>query len=299
MTAAGKTELALELVRRHPRVEIVNADSLLVYRGMDVGTAKPTRAERASARHHLIDLRDPDEPFTVADFTRLALAAIDEIHGRGGRTLVVGGTGFYLEALTRGLWPAPPTDAALREKLEAHESPRLYEQLEKLDPASATLIGPTDRYRLVRALEIVETSGLRPSDLRREQLAKGPDPRFRLWVVDRPDAELRDRIRHRTRAMLEAGLVEEVRRLQASYPGARVLRAIGYAQTLAHLENRSPRGRAVRAGLDGLADEIQLATRRLVKGQRTWFRPKTAIRRFLLDAERTLLLDSFEEVYGE
>jgi tRNA dimethylallyltransferase len=303
-TASGKTAVALGLAARHG-LEIVNADSLLVYRGLDVGTAKPTHAERARVPHHLVDIRDPDEPYTAADFRRDARAAIDAIHARGGRALVVGGTGFYLKALLFGVWDAPPAAPELRRALEACPNTELYAELFGVDPDSALRIGGNDRYRLVRAIEIWRQTGRTPSALAAAQ-PRDPDPRFALWVVDRQNADLESRIARRTREMLDAGLIDETRRAQARWPGARPLGSIGYAQVLAHEAGRAPAGRPLAPGLEGLRSEIELATRQLVKKQRTFLRGLRGFRGadgapiarwFHLDADRAALDAAAAEVY--
>jgi tRNA dimethylallyltransferase len=299
-TAAGKSALALQWARESPvPIELVNADSLLVYRGMDIGSAKPTPAERAEIPHHLIDLRDPNDPFTAADFAREALAAIDGIHARGARALVVGGTGFYLKGLIHGVWSAPPTDPKLREDLARVDSPALYRELLSVDEPAALRIGGHDRYRLVRAIEILRLSGKTPSQLQAEQSARAPDPRFRVWIVDREQAELELRIETRTRAMLAQGLLDEVRALRARYPDARPLGSVGYREALRHLSGEpAPGGRKPSPGLEGMIEEICLATRQLVKAQRTWFRGQTRGKEFLLDEEREALWAELRSLYS-
>jgi tRNA dimethylallyltransferase len=271
-TASGKTAIALELARRHPgRIELVNADSMVVYRGMDIGTAKPTRAELAEIPHHLVDVRDPDQPFTAGEFVREAHAAIQDVHSRGKLALIVGGTGFYLKALLYGLWEGPAADLALRARLEAIEPARLHERLMTVDPVSALRIGAADRYRLVRAIELLELTGRTPTELQAAQPER-PDPRFELLIIDRASDELESRIAQRTSQMIQEGLVEETRALRERYPGARALSAVGYRETCAFLDGITPTGRKISPGTAGLEDEIRLATRQLVKRQRTWFR---------------------------
>lgn len=296
-TATGKTSLALELSARAGDMEIINADSMLVYRGMDIGTAKPTPGERAGTPHHLIDIRDPDESFTAGDFVSSTNAAIEEIRSRGRKPLIVGGTGFYLKALLHGLWEAPRASPELRKELERKSNRELYEELEKWDSAAAGRITPADRYRLIRALEIIRETGKTPTELQASQPAE-PDPRFRLWVIDRDNEILHQRILERTRLMLEGGLIEEVERIRARYPEARSLAAVGYAQVSDYLDRKTPAGRKMRPGLPGLQDEIELATRQLVKRQRTWFRAQRGAKNFHLDADRPALEKEFLEIYG-
>lgn len=301
VTASGKTAVALEYAREHGNLEIVNADSLLVYRGMDIGTAKPTKAELAEIPHHLIDLRNPDESFTAGDYVREVSRAIDEIHARGKRALIVGGTGFYLKALLYGLWEAPAADAEVRARLEKEENRTLYQRLFALDEEAALKIGGNDRYRLIRALETIELSGNLPSALEAKQKARPKDPRFVLLITDRENDELFTRISARTEEMLAQGLLEETKQLAHAYPGARPLASVGYAESIDYLEGRKPLGRQLKPGLPGLVDEINLSTRQLVKRQRTWFRGQFLERKdaelFTLDRERDLLLGRLRDLY--
>ncbi len=298
-TATGKTAIALEVARALPgQIEIVNADSMLVYRGMDIGTAKPTSEELREVPHHLVDIRNPEETFTAGEFVRAARRALVDIRSRGKKPLIVGGTGFYLKALLYGLWDAPPAHPGIRARLEKESLTTLWERLEVRDPESARRIGATDRYRLVRALELIELTGRSPTELEAER-PQLPDPEFQLFVIDRKTQELEERIRLRVFQMLEQGLVEEVERLRAVHPLARSLGAVGYAETRAHLEGILPSGRKIAPGIAGLQSEIELGTRQLVKRQRTWFRSTlTALRAtespvgesFELERDRALLL---------
>jgi tRNA dimethylallyltransferase len=299
-TATGKSTLALELAQRFGRIEIINADSLLVYRQMNIGTAKPSPEELKQVPHHLIDIRNPDEPFTAGEFFRAAEKAIEEIHQRGNRPLIVGGTGFYLKSLLFGLWEAPPADPSLRESLNQKTNPELLDQLTQIDPDSALRIGGNDRYRLIRALELHILTGKTPTELQ-SQVPQKADPRFRLWVIDRENSELHTRIHLRTQEMLKQGLINEFEGLQRLYPKSRALSAIGYAQVSQHLQGITPPGRKIRSGMDGLADEVELATRQLVKSQRTWFRSQSAqvsqSEWFSLDQDRARLEEAFKSVY--
>ena len=294
-TATGKTSLALELARSAP-VEIINADSMLVYREMDIGTAKPSVREREAVPHHLIDIRNPDEPFTAGDFVRSAHAAIDDIQSRGKRPLLVGGTGFYLKALLYGLWDAPRGDSALRARLESLTDQALFERLSTISAATAGRIGKNDRYRLIRSIEIFELTGKTPEALQ-AQASPAPDPRFELWVLDRPQEELMKRIHLRTRQMMEHGLVDEVESIQREFPTCRALKAVGYAQIVDYLAGTLPKGRKIPPGLNGVISEIELATRQLVKRQRTWFKGRPEARWFLLDRDQEALKKAFAAVY--
>ena len=244
---------------------------MLVYRGMDIGTAKPSRAELEEIPHHLIDIRDPDEAFTAGDFVRLVNAALEDIHSRGKRAIIVGGTGFYLKALCYGMWEGPAADLKIRAGLDALDPASLFARLKEIDEASAVRIGMNDRYRLTRSIELFELTGKTPSQLAGES-PQAPDPRFELWIVDRETEALNLRIRQRTTQMLSDGFIEEVRSLREKYPNARPLAAIGYQEACAFLDGIAPPGRKVAPGMAGLQQEIELGTRQLVKKQRTWFR---------------------------
>ena len=270
-TASGKTGLAIELAITHGDIEIINADSLLVYRGLDIGTAKPSIAERQGIPHHLIDILDPDQEFTAADFRAQATAAITEIRARNKRAIVVGGTGFYLKALLFGIWDAPRADPALRAELEKLENAALWQELNARDPIAATRIGQNDRYRLIRGVEILRLSGKTPTELEEAQ-NRTPDPSLELRILDREDSELEARIHARTTQMLQDGIIEEYQRVQARFGTVRPLSAVGYREVGRYLLGEAPAGRKVRPGLPGLEDEINLATRQLVKSQRTFFR---------------------------
>lgn len=295
-TATGKSAIALEWARKVGDLEIINADSLLVYRHFDIGTAKPTQTELAEVAHHLINIRNPDEVFTAGEFFRNAQAAIQEIESRGKRPVIVGGTGFYLQALLFGIWDAPPADPELRKRLETINIETLHRMLQEKDTEAARRIGPADRYRLVRALELIELSGQTPTELQ-GKTRKEPDPRFRLWIIDRSNEELHQRIHLRSQAMIEAGLIDEVRAIEEQYPSCRPLSSVGYAQVVQYLRGEKPHGRALREGILGLQDEIELSTRQLVKKQRTWFKNQCQkvphSRWFQLEKDRSLLEEAF------
>lgn len=273
-TASGKTGLALELARHLP-LEIVSADSRQVYRKMDIGTAKATPAERRQVPHHLLDVVDPEQPFSVADFVALAREAIAGITGRGRLPLVVGGTGLYLRALTEGLAGVPAADADLRRRLHALEAAAgpgtLHRRLARVDPVSAERIHPRNLVRIVRALEVWEQTGRPMSACQAEHgFGEAPYRTLKLGLAV-PLAELEVRIAARVEAMLAAGLVEEVRGLLAS-AGRRelkVLQTIGYREVAAYL-----RGETDRAGLQEL---IVRHTRQYAKRQLTWFRKDKSI----------------------
>ena len=271
-TAAGKTELALALAERLG-AEVVSADAMLVYRGMDIGTAKPTPQERARVPHHLVDLVDPGEEFSVARFQPLARAAIADVLRRGRAPLLVGGSGLYFQAVVDD-FVFPPTDPAVRARLEAEAAatglPELYGRLAAADPAAAARIQPGNLRRTVRALEVMELTG-RPFSSFRAAM-DDPVSRYRLTVLGLdPGAELvRARVAERVAAMAAAGLVEEVRRL-AGRPLSRTARqALGYKELLDAMEQ----GTAVAEALEAVVRR----TRSYARRQLAWFRRDPRVR---------------------
>jgi tRNA dimethylallyltransferase len=264
-TASGKSALAMALARRHPTIELVSVDSMQVYRGMDVGTAKPTPEEQAEVRHHLLDLADPWEEFTVTRFQQAFRRAIADIDGRGRRAVLVGGTGLYLRAAVDDL-TIPGRFPAVRDELEAEpDTAALHARLQELDPAAAAKMEPTNRRRIVRALEVTLGSGA-PFSSYGPGLDAYPPSRFRLVGVELPSEVVADRIAARYQAQLAAGFVEEVRRLAADPRGlSRTARqALGYRELLAHVEEGVP--------LDEAVDLAVRRTRKFARRQRAWFR---------------------------
>lgn len=300
-TASGKTSIALEFARAHREIEIINADSLLIYRGFTIGTAKPSREEMAEIPHHLIDIREPTDIFTAGDFVRECEAALNDIHARGKRAMIVGGTGFYLKALLFGLWDAPKSPPALRASLEAMIDPDLYRSLFEKDPVAAEKITRGDRYRLIRALETIETTGKTPTELEREASVRESITGLSLLITDREGEELKKRITHRTDLMLNAGFLDEVRTLQSQYEGVRSLDSVGYAEAVRFLAGRTPEGRKIPEGIAGLRSEIILATTQLAKRQRTWFKGQFGrvprLMFFTLEADREKLWAELEQTY--
>lgn len=268
-TAVGKTALAIEICQRY-QAEIINADSVQIYRGLDIGSAKPTPAERAAAPHHLVDVADPVEPFDAARFADLAEQAISGIKSRKKRVLVAGGTGLYIRALLYGLAPLPPVDEKLREQLrdewERLGPPAMHERLAELDPPSAQRLHPNDRQRVLRALEVCLQTG-EPFSASQKQhgFAQPRHPHFVVGLT-RPKAELNERIALRCHAMWEQGLAEEVHGLlrQGLSPQAKALGSLGYAQALRFLQGELSQEEAI-------ADMIG-RTKAYAKRQFTWFR---------------------------
>ncbi len=266
-TAVGKTALSLELAERF-RGEIVSADSRIIYKGLDIGTDKPSPEERARVPHHLVDVTTPDRPLSLAEYMRMAYAAIDDILARGRIPFLVGGTGQYVWAVLEG-WQVPevPPDETLRRRLEEEAREKgpetLYRRLQALDPDAAALMDPKNVRRIIRALEVIERTGRRFSEQRR----KVPPPYDVLIIgLTRPREELYRRIDERIERMLERGLVEEVKALlDAEYdPSLPALTGIGYRQIVDYLQGRVTLEEAVQA--------IRKATRRYVRHQYNWFR---------------------------
>lgn len=268
-TAAGKTALSLHLARRLD-AEIVSVDSMAVYRGLDIGTAKPTPAQRADVSHHLVDVVEPGETYTVARWLADAAAAVEACRGRGKRVLFVGGTPLYLRALRDGLDHQPPGDAAVRRRLEdevrATGTDRLHNRLAEVDPAAAARIHPNDARRIIRALEVVELTGRPLPSSWSDERPLHPVFARQMLVLDQPRRTLRERIDRRVEAMFADGLVAEVRRA-AALPGGigpTARQAAGYAEALEVVAGNMTPDHAMRL--------TQQRTRQLAKRQLTWLR---------------------------
>ena len=269
-TAAGKTDVAVELVQRFP-FEIISVDSALVYRHMNIGTAKPGADVLSAAPHRLIDIRDPWERYSAGEFCADAHELIANIHARGRLPLLVGGTLLYFRALQQGLAPLPTADQAVRDELDNRAArlgwPALHAELAALDPTAARRIKPTDRQRLQRALEVIQLTG---EPLSRLQQVPRPAPDFeflRVALVPSDRAVLHRRIEARLCAMLDAGFIEEVERLRAMpemHRECTAMRAVGYRQLWSYLDGEVDRRSAEQNAI--------VATRRLAKRQLTWLR---------------------------
>ena len=271
-TATGKSALALELARQLGDVEVVSLDAMQVYREMDIGTAKPSSEERAAVPHHLIDVADPAEEWSVRRTQDAVRDAIGDIERRGRRAILVGGTGLYVRAVVDDL-AVPPADAALRAELESDTNcaaslAAAYERLRELDPTAAARIEPANRRRIVRALEVIAATG-RPFSSFGPGLDQYGTPAMdaRLIGLSVPADEARRRIAERFAAMTRRGLVDEVRTLAARSKGlGRTARqAIGYKEVLMHLDGEI-------ASLDDALDLAIRRTRKFARRQRVWFR---------------------------
>ncbi|HZZ72261.1 MAG TPA: tRNA (adenosine(37)-N6)-dimethylallyltransferase MiaA [Pirellulales bacterium] len=268
-TAGGKTSTGVELARRLG-AEIVSLDSMAVYRGMDLGTAKPTVAEQAAAVHHLLDLVDPSDEYSVARYLLDAEQAVQSIQARGKQVLFVGGTPLYLKALLRGIFAGPPADWSFRESLQEFArtagKAALHARLAGVDPAAAARLHVEDERRVIRALEVFEKTG-RPISAWQAQFERGrPAAECRVFVLAWPRAELHARIERRVDEMFSAGLVDEVRAWLAgggSY-GRTASQAVGYREVLEHLRGER--------NLPATIALVKLRTRQFAKRQDTWFR---------------------------
>lgn len=278
-TASGKSAIALELAARLP-IEIVSVDSALVYRGMDIGTAKPTAEERRAVPHHLIDLIDPRDAYSAAAFAGDARRLIGEIRGRGRLPLLVGGTMLYAKALAEGLDDLPRADPAIRAALDAEAAregwPALHARLARVDPVTAARLEPADQQRVQRALEIHAITGRPMSELIGSRAAPdGPPPSLATIALEPSDrAVLHERIARRFDAMLAAGFLDEVRALRARgdlHPELPSMRCVGYRQAWSWLDDLEA-GDVSPARRQRFTDEAIAATRQLAKRQLTWLR---------------------------
>lgn len=267
-TASGKSALALALAEPLAG-EILCCDSMQVYRGMEIGTAKPTPSERAAIPHHLLDLVEPGEGFHAAAWAAAARQSIAEVTSRGRLPIIVGGTGLYFRALVRGLFEAPPADPEIRARHQAeahaHGVASLQERLRTIDPQAAAKILPGDLVRTSRALEVFEQTGLTITELRRRSLpAPAPLSLFSV-LLDFDMALLRPRISARVDAMMAAGFLDEVQALRTAGHGAsRAMQGLGYKQLGQHLDGQ--------LGLEEAVTRTKLATAAYARRQRTWFR---------------------------
>lgn len=267
-TGVGKTALSLWLAQ-HLDAEIVGIDSVQIYRRLDIGSAKPTPAERAVVPHHLIDMLDPDVEHNAGEYCDHADAAIRDIHSRGKQAILVGGTGLYIRTLVHGLLEAPPPDWELRRRLDAeaaeHGAPYLHARLAEVDPELAARLHPNDQLRVSRGLEIFEQTGHRLSALQAAHRFAQPRYRALKLALTRDRAALFSRIEARVSIMFELGWIDEVRSLITDYPrDLKVLQTLGYRQLADHLLDGLP--------LDLTHQEIVRQTKRYARQQETWLR---------------------------
>ncbi len=268
-TAAGKTGVGLELARLLD-AEIISLDSMAIYRGMDVGTAKPTADQRRQAPHHLLDLIDPHEEFSVSQYVDAAHAAIRDIRGRGRQVLFVGGTPLYLKAMLRGIFQGPPADWTFREQVEEEVRDvglaALHERLRQVDPLSAAKLHPNDKRRIIRALEVYKLTGQPISHLQTQFDEGTPAERCKVFVLQWPRDVLHRRIDARVGRMFALGLVQEVQRLLDRHGtlSRTAAQAVGYREVIAQLH-----------GEQNLTETIELVkfrTHQFARRQETWFR---------------------------
>lgn len=278
-TASGKTALAVEWARQLD-TEVISVDSALVYRGLDIGAAKPDAATRALAPHHLVDVRDPHEVFSAADFAREALPPMQALAGRGRVPLLVGGTGLYFTALLRGLSDLPEADPALRAGLAAEAAergwPALHADLAAVDPAAGLRIKPQDQQRIIRALEVFRATGRSISEWQQDRAhAVFPFRVLKLVLAPADRGVLHERIARRFDQMLADGFMDEMQRLRADprlHPDLPSMRAVGYRQAWAHLDGRTDAAT--------FRQQAIAATRQLAKRQYTWLRAQADARWF-------------------
>jgi tRNA dimethylallyltransferase len=268
-TASGKSSVAVELARLI-EAEIVSMDSMALYRRMDIGTAKPTEAERRAVPHHLVNIIDPHEEYSLAQYIEAAHRCVADISRRRKNALFVGGTPLYLKGLLRGIFQGPPADWDFRRQFQREaqlQDPAwLHRRLEDVDAAAAAKLHPNDTRRLIRALEIFHLTGRPISELQRQFDVGAAADRCRVFVLDHPRQELHARIDRRVDKMFENGLIGEVQGLlaDANPPGKTARQAVGYREVIEHLEARHD--------LSETIELVKLHTRQLAKRQCTWFR---------------------------
>jgi tRNA dimethylallyltransferase len=273
-TASGKTAVGVALARRLD-AEVLALDSMTLYRGMNIGTGKPTLAERGGIPHHLIDIVDPWEPTSVSQYREWAKKSVDAVERRAKQALFVGGTALYLKALLRGLFQGPGADVELRQRLERVAEERgdsvLHDRLKAVDPATAARLHPHDRRRIVRALEVFELTGAPISTLQAEHDRPAPAP-VQVFALELRRGSLHDRINRRVLGFFDRGLVEEVRGLQAASRPLSTVAAegIGYREVIAMLEGR--------ASLSETIERVRARSRQFAKRQATWFRGLAEVR---------------------
>lgn len=304
-TATGKTELSVSIVEtvkktKGTTVEIINADSLSFYEELNIGTAKPDVKHQHRVKHHLINWKKPDASINAGEFRKTVFQILaNQTHP----CLIVGGSGFYLKAIRQEMWKFTEEEnrsmAVLRESHKTTSMEMLIGILETIDPDAIRTIEPNDRYRVLRAIEIGKCTPHRFSELQKQE--KAPDPRFPLFVLERSEEEMNLRIQKRTQLMLSSGWIDEVKSLLQKYGDISPLHSVGYQQILDYLNGVEPPGRKLRGGrssLEGLEDEINLATRQLVKQQMKWFRNQPEAVFFRLPEDHQKVIDTISALYS-
>lgn len=283
-TASGKTRIGVELARLL-NAEILSLDSMAVFRGMDIGTAKPSAADRQATPHHLLDLVEPDGDFSLAQYLAAAHTTIADVRRRGREVLFVGGTPLYLKSLLRGLCQGPPADWEFRSQIEAEIQEAglasLHRRLELLDPLAAAKLHPNDKRRIIRALEVIHLTGLPLSHSQTQFDELPPQPARRLFVLNWPRAVLHDRIGERVDQMFADGLVEEVRGLITRHAALSrtALQAVGYREVIEHLRGERD--------LPATIELVKARTRQFARRQETWFRSLAECRPIAMTPNRS------------
>ena len=281
-TASGKTQVSLEMAQLL-NAEIISLDSMAIYRGMDIGTAKPDLAARQRVPHHMLDIVDPTEAFSVSQYRERAMGLVQQIFDSGKQVIFVGGTALYLKALLRGMFEGPPADWDFRkeveQELEEMGGQFLHQRLEMIDPVSAANLHPNDHRRLIRALEVFKTTG-KPISHWQMQFSEGREAdECRVFTLRHARPVLHERIENRVASMFEAGLLDEVRGLLDKHGtlGQTAAQAVGYREAIDHLEERMP--------LDETIEKVRVRTRRFARHQETWFRGLSECRMIDLPTE--------------
>lgn len=294
-TGSGKSSLAMKLAKHIP-AEVVSADSVQVYRGFDIGTAKPSKSEQAALTHHLIDIVEPDETIDAAEYARRADLAIADIAQRRRLPVVVGGTGLWIRALLMGLVGLPPVDPHLRERLtqEARVSgtAAMHARLARVDPLTSAQVHPNDTLRIIRALEVFEQTGTPIGVIRQAHALGEPRYRFIVFAIEEDASSLRPRLQERAISMLQAGWIDEVRELRRRWtPHARPFGSVGYREVCAYLDGTIEQA--------NLAARIEQETWRYAKRQRNWFRAERYVaHRGPREEIESIVLDRLEEFFA-
>ena len=281
-TASGKTQVSLEMARL-VNAEIISLDSMAIYRGMDIGTAKPALADQQRVQHHMLDIVDPTEAFSVSQYREQAMGLVQQIFDSGKQVIFVGGTALYLKALLRGMFEGPPADwdfrKEIQQELEEMGGQFLHQRLEMIDPVSAANLHPNDHRRLIRALEVFKTTG-KPISHWQMEFSEGREAdECRVFTLRHARPILHERIENRVTSMFEAGLLDEVRGLLDEHGtlGQTAAQAVGYREAIDHLEERMP--------LDETIEKVRVRTRRFARHQETWFRGLSECRMIDLPTE--------------